>query len=98
MENYTSPEGKHRHQCDKCGFIWEHDDVAKTNEPRHHCPNCGEQQGFRYFGDKPPSAPPAAESAPAPPAPAMTDDQLAVQFMSDMLLHASKAITVKLTL
>ena len=43
-------DGSHKHQCDECGFIWEHGDHNAGNEETHICP-CGEVVWERYYED-----------------------------------------------
>lgn len=53
--DYESPDGFHRHKCDKCGHVWEHSDKCRGQEEPHICANCGDIQGWKYFGPEPPS-------------------------------------------
>lgn len=55
------PEGeKHKHKCERCGFIWEHDNevAGEPDEIRHcahTCPGCGEiEQTLIYQGSSAP--------------------------------------------
>ena len=58
-EEYQSPEGFHRHQCEGCGFIWEHAEPVVFGTARvedHRCPGCGKEEWFKYRGGSPPEA------------------------------------------
>ena len=54
--DYRSPHGRHRHQCERCHTVWEHDDMLFATRAGHTCPNpqCGhcEEGGSweKYFG------------------------------------------------
>ena len=54
--NYIDKEDHHRHQCRKCGHVWEHvDDCSVVNA--HKCPGCGVWETEKYFGTLPPTPP-----------------------------------------
>lgn len=39
---YTSPEGRHRHECAGCGVVWEHVTLKYGGlRVMHTCPECG---------------------------------------------------------
>lgn len=42
----------HRHKCDECGNIWEHDDSCGGDDNAHKCPRCQKEQFVRYWGDQ----------------------------------------------
>lgn len=33
-------DGKHKHQCDGCGCVWEHPNSRRGDEDAHVCPDC----------------------------------------------------------
>lgn len=41
----------HKHQCPKCGFIWQHSDAMAGNWEAHTCP-CGGESWSHYDGRK----------------------------------------------
>lgn len=47
---YRSPEGRHRHRCEHCFAIWEHDDSARGNGAAHSCPLCKREEYGWYEG------------------------------------------------
>jgi rubrerythrin len=47
---YVSPEGRHRHKCNKCKIVWEHDESCWGSDTVHMCPGCGELKFLRYKG------------------------------------------------
>lgn len=53
--NYESPKGFHRHKCDNCSHVWEHDDSCKGKTNLHTCPDCKEEEWSQYFGPEPPT-------------------------------------------
>jgi predicted nucleic acid-binding Zn-ribbon protein len=44
--------GIHKHKCDRCGAVWQHPDTCFGDERSHLCPNCGEEQTWKYFGNE----------------------------------------------
>ncbi len=58
---YQSPTGRHRHQCERCHTVWEHDSVFSATRAGHTCPNpeCGHcPEGScweKYFGGDAPA-------------------------------------------
>lgn len=60
---YSSPPGRHRHQCPDCGAIWEHEDVCSELPFRekilaHSCPQYPKCRGLAskpYTGAEPPT-------------------------------------------
>jgi rubrerythrin len=50
--DYHSPVGFHRHKCEKCNYIWEHDGSFLCS---HNCPNCGKSEYRKYFGGEAPT-------------------------------------------
>lgn len=44
---------EHRHRCDVCGLVWEHDGNAGGLDWAHRCPECGIEQYNRYHGNQP---------------------------------------------
>lgn len=52
---YKSPKGFHRHQCAQCKHIWEHSDKCFGRKRPHKCPNCKEEEWYKYNGSKPPT-------------------------------------------
>lgn len=57
MPEYQSPEGRHRHQCEGCDFIWEHNDSPLMGRAEDHvCPRCGRERWWKYYGADPPTA------------------------------------------
>lgn len=49
---------RHRHKCDACDCVWEHDPVGfslSDNERQHQCPQCGVEQYVKYHGRTPPA-------------------------------------------
>lgn len=43
----------HRHKCEECDTVWEHDVTCFNNAEAHACPKCGLQQWAPYHGDLP---------------------------------------------
>lgn len=37
---YESPPLRHRHQCGRCGTVWEHDNEFAAGAEAHTCPGC----------------------------------------------------------
>jgi hypothetical protein len=58
---YSSPPGRHRHQCERCLTVWEHDTVLFARRGVHVCPNpdcrfdTGERRWPKYSGPLPPA-------------------------------------------
>jgi len=49
----------HKHKCDACDFVWEHDgDDLDNREAEHRCPGCGREQFSRHYDDEPVTKPP----------------------------------------
>lgn len=42
-----NPEELHAHQCEKCGFRWEHKGWNRGSEKAHTCAECGSLQFIR---------------------------------------------------
>lgn len=54
---YESAEGRHRHKCGLCHWVWEHDESCAGREDEHRCPECGylgDANWYRYHGETPP--------------------------------------------
>jgi hypothetical protein len=59
------PDFPHKHICEPCGLVWEHDPGTGLGSMRaedyrppsrgvsHTCPGCGEPRVVIYFGGKP---------------------------------------------
>jgi predicted RNA-binding Zn-ribbon protein involved in translation (DUF1610 family) len=45
------PNGRHKHQCEECGTVWEHSNMCAGDDDAHMCPDCGESQYYHYDGD-----------------------------------------------
>jgi len=44
----------HKHKCDECGCVWEHERPADgEGKGAHNCPKCSVPQGMRYDGPEP---------------------------------------------
>lgn len=44
------PEGTHKHKCQTCGNVWEHENACVNNKPAHTCRECGSEQWWKYDG------------------------------------------------
>lgn len=40
----------HKHQCGKCGIVWEHSDSCAGSDEAHTCPKCGYLTFMKYHG------------------------------------------------
>lgn len=40
----------HKHECPRCGVVWEHPDSCRYHEADHNCPDCGTNNVVRYKG------------------------------------------------
>jgi hypothetical protein len=50
-------DDRHKHECDGCGCIWEHNRGDLVDDPQlyddaHLCPDCDWDQRWRYEGRK----------------------------------------------
>lgn len=43
----------HKHQCEACECVWEHDEGARWNDDAHACPKCGVSEKWHYYGPLP---------------------------------------------
>lgn len=44
----------HKHKCDDCGVVWEHDALCLADHTAaHKCPKCGKEQRTKYSGKDP---------------------------------------------
>ena len=50
-------DGKHKHRCEHCATIWEHENIcaalsSEVFEQSHSCPHCGKaKQYHKYQGE-----------------------------------------------
>lgn len=55
---YEDPDGYHRHRCDKCLYVWQHENSdgtpsgsrSKAREDAHKCPSCGKKAQESFIG------------------------------------------------
>lgn len=40
----------HKHKCDSCKCVWEHEDDCSGVNRAHECPQCGAEQYAKYLG------------------------------------------------
>jgi hypothetical protein len=46
-----SGTGEHSHKCNKCGFIWSHEDSCVNDTKAHTC-RCGKEQWYIHHDHK----------------------------------------------
>lgn len=42
----------HKHRCDECGCVWEHE-MPQGGVGAHDCPRCGVEICEKYYGPEP---------------------------------------------